>query len=879
MYPWRLWIAIIIGSLWYFSEYGQSATQYVLCVFLCCCLSTLPILKNMGQESGTQTDDVAQEDVFQENVAGEELFGFEICDGGNSLQVNPQDDISLQLQFPNVKRSLRQVFECAYGQLILPWYCVPEPPECQPLHQALCREFDLVVDRFISRARDFDLCEAVVGSVRILTQHLHNAKQAERDPLFGSRAEEMAVLRVFSEALVRNLFPESLCGLDVNRCAFNEIIALKGLELLVTLLSDPDHLNQLVVSQLDTATPKSSVEELCGSDCEGAAQEEEESEDSKGEESTKKLKEGWAKFVDRVKNKRQKKKAMKKMKKIEQELIFRAMINQGPLTEKENGCSREGSIRSQQDSDPMQGNLENYLASFQEDMMQFKLSYEMWCIGHWTVSIPNVEGEKGELFFTLHLEERDNPENLSWDIRKTYLQIMYFRNRWQDATRLPSITNLEPNSHQEASAELREEVRASVELFLQELVSDELIGHTQPVFQFLCPLDKLLNEEENAGGVWGLLSGLAYLLTPGQEEEEEEEEENSLLVDANAKVLCSPEPETTTLNAETSSEVSGKKIKGMTYDIVLAVSDSEPDPPAMASEENSENSGSDSVPDNDTDQNNADRGEGCSIPQTSQLKNKIKGLSLTRSQESLVSPREADEEVQMVELSQRSKHNVALPEDSEVLLLWRHVHAKSNKRVGLPLKLSSGLLRAKGKEESALAREDNPQHQRGQACRENLEATKAIFDLLKEISGNSILLNIFDAILMPVMPILKKKVNTFLSKMNPTELQMASYIDNLRNKQWSAGTATHPTTQRTAEEKQETKERAHQLINAKFSSYLILKKTDVENVFRLFQDSEENKKLVYMLLSFLLKEFLPHEDALNVSAIYLQRVNHNSSSN
>jgi hypothetical protein len=30
------------------------------------------------------------------------------------------------------------------------------------------------------------------------------------------------------------------------------------------------------------------------------------------------------------------------------------------------------------------------------------------------------------------------------------------------------------------------------------------------------------------------------------------------------------------------------------------------------------------------------------------------------------------------------------------------------------------------------------------------------------------------------------------------------------------------------------------------SSYLILKKTDVENVFRLFQDSEENKKLVYV---------------------------------
>lgn len=47
-----------------------------------------------------------------------------------------------------------------------------------------------------------------------------------------------------------------------------------------------------------------------------------------------------------------------------------------------------------------------------------------------------------------------------------------------------------------------------------------MIGHTQPVFQFLCPLDTLLNEDEHYGGVWGLLSGLAYFLTPGQEDEE-----------------------------------------------------------------------------------------------------------------------------------------------------------------------------------------------------------------------------------------------------------------------------------------------------------------------------------------------------------------------
>lgn len=39
-----------------------------------------------------------------------------------------------------------------------------------------------------------------------------------------------------------------------------------GLDLLVTWLSDPDNLNQLVLNQLDSVTLKGSVEELCGSD-------------------------------------------------------------------------------------------------------------------------------------------------------------------------------------------------------------------------------------------------------------------------------------------------------------------------------------------------------------------------------------------------------------------------------------------------------------------------------------------------------------------------------------------------------------------------------------------------------------------------------------
>ena len=46
--------------------------------------------------------------------------------------------------------------------------------------------------------------------------------------LFSSRTDEIAVLRVFSEALVRNLVPESLTAQNLTHCALNEIMALKG---------------------------------------------------------------------------------------------------------------------------------------------------------------------------------------------------------------------------------------------------------------------------------------------------------------------------------------------------------------------------------------------------------------------------------------------------------------------------------------------------------------------------------------------------------------------------------------------------------------------------------------------------------------------------
>lgn len=65
----------------------------------------------------------------------------------------------------------------------------------------------------------------------------------------------------------------------------------------------------------------------------------------------KKIKEGWTKFLEKMKSKRARKKELKKK---EQELMFKALEHQSPtsLVEEHGACaSNDGSVRSGTDSE------------------------------------------------------------------------------------------------------------------------------------------------------------------------------------------------------------------------------------------------------------------------------------------------------------------------------------------------------------------------------------------------------------------------------------------------------------------------------------------------------------------------------------------------
>lgn len=70
--------------------------------------------------------------------------------------------------------------------------------------------------------------------------------------MFGYQLKPKA-FDIAHSAVSKGLYPKS--------CLFSS-----GLGLLVTWLSDPDNLNLLVVSLLDSVTPKGSVDESSGSD-------------------------------------------------------------------------------------------------------------------------------------------------------------------------------------------------------------------------------------------------------------------------------------------------------------------------------------------------------------------------------------------------------------------------------------------------------------------------------------------------------------------------------------------------------------------------------------------------------------------------------------
>uniref|UniRef100_A0A3P9I4X6 Sorting nexin 25 n=1 Tax=Oryzias latipes TaxID=8090 RepID=A0A3P9I4X6_ORYLA len=162
----------------------------------------------------------------------------------------------------NVDKALKEVFDYAYRDYILSWYAPLSRDEGQ-LYSMLLEDWWQMIGQLRSRLADINLVNVVCyDSIRILHTHFTDLKAASARPEEVSRPFplhpclvspdlEMAFLRCVARILLLCLLPQKDAKSHTLRCCLTEVITSKVLKPLVEVLSDPDSINRMLLSQLE----------------------------------------------------------------------------------------------------------------------------------------------------------------------------------------------------------------------------------------------------------------------------------------------------------------------------------------------------------------------------------------------------------------------------------------------------------------------------------------------------------------------------------------------------------------------------------------------------------------------------------------------------
>ncbi|CAG5993045.1 unnamed protein product [Menidia menidia] len=162
----------------------------------------------------------------------------------------------------NVDKALKEVFDYAYRDYILSWY-VPLSRDEGQLYSMLLEDWWQMIGQLRSRLADIDLVNVVCyDSVRILHTHFTDLKASSArpeevarpfplHPCLVSPDSEMGFLRCVARILLLCLLPQKDAKSDTLRCCLTEVITTKVLKPLVEVLSDPDSINRMLLSQLE----------------------------------------------------------------------------------------------------------------------------------------------------------------------------------------------------------------------------------------------------------------------------------------------------------------------------------------------------------------------------------------------------------------------------------------------------------------------------------------------------------------------------------------------------------------------------------------------------------------------------------------------------
>uniref|UniRef100_A0A3Q3QS40 Sorting nexin 25 n=1 Tax=Monopterus albus TaxID=43700 RepID=A0A3Q3QS40_MONAL len=159
-------------------------------------------------------------------------------------------------------KALKEVFDYAYGDYIFSWYKPLSHDEGQ-LYSILSEDWWQMIGQLRSRLTDIDLVNVVCyDSIRILHTHFTDLKAASArpeecarpfplHPCLVSADSELAYLRCVARILLLCLLPQKDAKSHTLRCCLTEVITTKVLKPLVDVLSDPDSINRMLLSQLE----------------------------------------------------------------------------------------------------------------------------------------------------------------------------------------------------------------------------------------------------------------------------------------------------------------------------------------------------------------------------------------------------------------------------------------------------------------------------------------------------------------------------------------------------------------------------------------------------------------------------------------------------
>ncbi|OCT99570.1 sorting nexin-25 [Xenopus laevis] len=162
----------------------------------------------------------------------------------------------------NMDKTLKEVFDYSYRDYILSWYGNLTKDDGQ-LYHFLSDDFWELARQLRSRLTHIDVVRVVCNDVvKNLLAHFCELKAASTrqdeqprpfalHPCLKNSEEEIKFLQTCAQVLVLCLLPTQDARSRCLRIVLSEILATKVLKPLVELLSDPDYINQMLLSQLE----------------------------------------------------------------------------------------------------------------------------------------------------------------------------------------------------------------------------------------------------------------------------------------------------------------------------------------------------------------------------------------------------------------------------------------------------------------------------------------------------------------------------------------------------------------------------------------------------------------------------------------------------